>query len=220
MSSVKDTYREYWQGKKGLEDFEVYERNQALKRVTISGGKVLDLACGEGAVGLYLQSLGCVVTGLDLAGEALKKARQRGLKVVTGDVEKRLPFPDESFDLVFWGDNVEHLFNPTKTVHEIHRILKQGGKLILSCPNMSYWRYRLYFLRFGMVPSSEWFHTLPWEWEHIRFFNRGVMKQFLQNGGFTEDKFIGVSRRRVDHFLKNIWPEIFGMIMLVEARKQ
>lgn len=217
---VQKMYESYWEGKRGLEDFEVYERNAAIGSLIEKGEKVLDLACGEGVVSEYIQNLGAEVIGLDISKEALKKAQERGIKVVLGDAEEKLPFKHGFFDVVFWGDNAEHLFLPGKTLEEVNRVLKKGGRLIISCPNMGYWRYRIYYLVRGMLPQTEWYGKNPWEWEHIRFFNKEIMSEFLKNGGFRMERFLGISKRRLDQPLKNFLPDIFGMIMVVEAKKQ
>jgi len=219
MSDVSKMYQGYWQKKEGLENFADYERNQILKKLFHVGETVLDLASGEGAVSEFLKNLGCEVIAFDISSEALKKATKRGVKTVQGDVENKLPFKDESFEAIFWGDNVEHLFLPAKTLKEIHRVLKKNGRLIISTPNMGYWRYRLYYLFQGMVPQTEWYNVNPWEWEHIRFFNKNIMTNFLKQNNFFLHSFFGVSRRRLDQLLLNLLPEFFGMIMVVEATK-
>jgi methionine biosynthesis protein MetW len=219
MNQIKKMYEGYWQSKKGLENFTDYERNLVLKKLFKKGDNVLDLASGEGAVAEFIQELGCQVTAFDISAEALKKASQRNINTVQGDVEKKLPFKSEQFDTVFWGDNVEHLFSPEKTLKEIYRILKKGGKLIISCPNMGYWRYRLLYLLNGMVPQTEWYGQDPWQWEHIRFFNKSVMSDFLKKSKFKVSSFHGVSRRRIDKLFLKISPELSGMIMVIEAIK-
>lgn len=220
MSDVAKMYEGYWGKKQGLENFGDYERNQVLKNLFKSGEVVLDLASGEGAVSEFLQNLGCEVTAFDISKEALSKAAKRGVKTVQGNVESKLPFKDQSFDGVFWGDNVEHLFFPAKTLKEIQRVLKKDGRLIISTPNMGYWRYRLYYLFFGMVPQTEWYNANSWEWEHIRFFNKNIMNSFLQQNNFKLKNFLGVSSRRLDKPLMSLWPQLFGMIMVVEADKK
>src|SRR5579872_5853193 len=116
MSDVAKMYEGYWRSKSGLENFGDYERNLVLKNLFSPGEVILDLAAGEGAVSEFLQSLGCQVTAFDISKEALKKAAQRGVKTVYGNVENKLPFKAESFDAIFWGDNAEHLFLPAKTL--------------------------------------------------------------------------------------------------------
>jgi SAM-dependent methyltransferase len=133
-----------------LQKFEDYERNRLLARCAPlfckAGMRMLDLGCRDGVVAEYFENLGLSVAGLDISEKALGLARKRGIKdLQQGDIEKTLPYEDESFDLVFWGDNIEHLFEPLKALNEIHRILKKNGILILSTPNMGCIWYRIYY---------------------------------------------------------------------------
>lgn len=218
MSDVKKMYENYWGSKEGLEEFSDYERNTVLKKLFKEGERVLDLASGEGAVSAFIKSLGCEVVAFDISEKALEKAKKRGVQTVRGDVEEKLPFKNGEFETVFWGDNVEHLFMPEKTLKEINRILKNGGRIIISTPNMAYWRYRIYYLINGMVPQTEWFGEHPWQWEHIRFFNKRIISEFMKTESFEMIDFFGVSRRRLD-FLKKVWPSMFGMIMIAVGEK-
>ena len=217
---IKNHYETFWKSKKGLESFLGYERNRVLPSLFPRTGKVLDLACGDGAVAQYLKNnLGLDVVGFDVSEIALKESKKRGIKVVLGDVEKKLPFDNKSFDVVFWGDNIEHLFDPGAVVVEIARILKSGGTLILSCPNMGYWKYRLYYLFKGRLPDTEWTGNPPWAWSHIRFFNKSLILELLNINNFKVNKFIGINRLFPDKYLTVYKPGLFGMIIVIQASK-
>lgn len=218
MSLIKKHYEEYWESKGHLDTFAGYERNKVLPRLFIKDENVLDLGCGDGAVGEYLvKTVGIKLKGLDISEKAIKEARRRGIDASLYDLDKPLPFKDNTFDVVFWGDNVEHLFKPEKVLAEIRRVLKIDGRLVLSCPNMGYWRYRLYYLFHGRLADSEWSGQAPWSWGHIRFFNYDLLEKFLALEGFKINKSIGVSRRRLDLPFVNFLPNIFGMIFVIEA---
>lgn len=218
--NTKKHYEKYWGSKDEREEFLDYERNWAFPALFKKKEKVLDLGCGDGAVAEFLQKeLGMDVVGADLSSKALIIAKERGVKVVQLDVQKALPFKNEEFDTVFWGDNVEHLFDPAETLIEIRRILKKKGRLIMSCPNMGYWRYRFYYLLYGKLPDTEWTGNPPWAWSHIRFFNKGILSDFLESGDFKLRRVIGVSRRFPDRYMFPRFAEIFGMILIVEAVK-
>lgn len=218
MLQVKKHYEKYWTSKYEKDTFLGYERNWVLPKFFKKGDLVLDVGCGDGAVGEYLiKNVDINVEGLDISKDAVSKAKKRGIKAKVGDLEKRFPFPNQTFDVVFWGDNAEHLFKPRDVLKEISRVLKTNGRLILSCPNMGYWRYRLHYLFRGMVPDSEYSGQPPWSWGHIRFFNKKVIENFLATEGFKIKKIVGVSRRRIDRSLLGMFPEFFGMIYVVEA---
>ncbi len=201
------------------EQFMLYERNWVLPALMKSGEKVLDLASGNSIVGSYWHDkYGANVTALDFSESALLDAKKRGVRTVHGSVEEKLPFKTGTFDTVFWGDNIEHVFSVGKIIKEIRRVLKKNGRLILSTPNQSYWRYRIHMFLKGELPKTEGDENEAWEWEHIRFFSPSIIKELLRSTGFNQTQFIGVSRRRIDKFMLKYSPQLFGMIMVVEAR--
>lgn len=217
MKDLRNFYNNYWSYNRG--EFSSYIRNLKLPDLFEAGEMVLDVGCGDGVVGEYLQRVsGVKVVGIDISKEAIKKAKEKGLDAKVYSSEQKFPFKDNFFDKVFWGDNIEHLFNPTRTAKEIRRVLKNSGKLILSCPNMGYWRYRVHYFLNGALPDTEWTKVPPWEWSHIRFFNLKILNDFLYSSGFNKiTKVLGVSERKLDKPFLKIEPSLFGMILIVEV---
>lgn len=109
--------------------------------------RILDAGCGGGIFGRLLErELGPCIFGVDITKEALKLAKKRGLKVKKGDLEKRVPFEDEFFDLVVCRQVIEHLFNPDSALDEFYRVLKKGGFLFITTPNLAAWFNRFLLL--------------------------------------------------------------------------
>lgn len=217
MNDLKNFYNTFWKEDRG--EFGSYIRNSYLVDFFKKGELVLDVGCGDGVVGDFLQKkIGVEVFGIDISKAAVKKANKSGIKAYVASSEEAFPFKNNTFDAVFWGDNIEHLFNPTFCAKEIRRVLKKDGRLVLSCPNMGYWRYRLYYLTYGRLPDTEWTGLEVWQWSHIRFFNLKILKKFLSSVGFQKiTKVIGVSERRLDKPFLSLNPSLFGMILVVEA---
>ncbi|CAM3212270.1 class I SAM-dependent methyltransferase [Filibacter tadaridae] len=97
---------------------------------------VLDIGCGTGQTAHYLtQRFACQVTALDNHPIMLAKAKERFQKskspviVVEGDVQK-LDFPTNSFDMIL-AESVIAFTDISKTLHELSRVLKSTGRLIL-----------------------------------------------------------------------------------------
>jgi methionine biosynthesis protein MetW len=224
MEEYIKKYEAVWKGKKELDVFSKYERNRVLPLFfiplyTLSYRKVLDVGCGDGSVSEFLEKNGFDVTSLDISQNAIEKAKyERGLKkCIVGNAEQ-LPFSNETFDIVFLGDVIEHLFNPQKAIMEANRVLKKEGRIIVSFPNMSYWKCRIYYLLYGMIRKTEGSQNEPWEWEHIRFFNRKIMRALLRKCGFVVEKVVGVNRSRIEDILARKI-DLFASILVMSGRK-
>jgi len=105
-------------------------------------GRLLDVGCGSGDWLLSMRELGWEVTGVDFDENAVEVGRQRGLTVNCGTLEQQ-NFPDNSFDAVSLNHVIEHVPHPVETLRECARILKPGGKLVVSTPNGLSLGYRI-----------------------------------------------------------------------------
>lgn len=104
--------------------------------------KVLELGPGTGDLLFELKKKGFIVQGVDINPSLAKP----GLKIKKRDLNKKLPFKDESFDIVIALEVLEHLFNPFFTLEEMARVLKPRGYIIISMPNDYCIFYKLSFL--------------------------------------------------------------------------
>lgn len=119
-------------------------------------GKVLDNGCG---VGMYIQPLsrfGGWVAGVEFDYPRAVEARKVAT-AVTNAAGEYLPFPEDTFDLILSNEVIEHVADDQLAIHEIVRVLRPGGRLVLFCPNRGYpfethgvyWRGEYHF---GNVP--------------------------------------------------------------------
>lgn len=112
-----------------------------------SGERVLDLGCGRGQETLEAAKLvgeGGLAVGLDLTPEMVRAAVERAavegcvnVRFVVGDME-RLPFPPESFDAVMSNCAINHARDKSRIYREVHRVLKTGGRFVISDPVTRY----------------------------------------------------------------------------------
>jgi SAM-dependent methyltransferase len=119
-----------------------HDRAQVLMNLiqwTAPRPKVLEAACGDGMTGWCLTSLGCEVHLHDL--EDWRDKRARTLPMVIGDLDCRLPLPNESFDFILTYNSFEHVKDPAASLHELLRLCRVGG---------------LVFLDFGPLYASPW----------------------------------------------------------------
>lgn len=134
--------------------FAAPERTPLFRRhVGGPGRRVLDVGCRAGELTRsYLE--GNRVVGLDVDRDALAEAAGLGIETVWADAQRRLPFRDETFDVVVAGEVLEHLADPRAFIDEAFRVLRPGGTLVGSIPNAFRLKNRLRFL-VGRSPSDD-----------------------------------------------------------------
>ncbi|WP_369963122.1 class I SAM-dependent methyltransferase [Leifsonia sp. EB34] len=101
----------------------------------VTGRRILDVGCGSGPILADLRDRDATVTGVDSSAGMLEQARARlgstvDLRVV--DLAARLPFDDDAFDDVIASQVLHYLKDWAPTLAELHRVLKPGGRLIVS----------------------------------------------------------------------------------------
>jgi SAM-dependent methyltransferase len=95
--------------------------------------QIVDVGCGTGTMLRHLMRFGHA-QGLEADSEAIQFCRMRGLENVQQLVGTRLPFEDESLDLVTMFDVLEHIAEHKSAVSEAHRVLKSGGFFMATVP--------------------------------------------------------------------------------------
>ena len=132
---------------------ESVQRLEKLKRK--HGGRLLDVACGQGFFLKAAHDAGYESYGIDIAAEAVAIARrispQSQVKIASGD---DLPYPNDYFDvLTCWG-SLEHHPDMRQALLEFARVTKPGATIFLRVPNKHFWVYRMGQL-LGMRTGTE-----------------------------------------------------------------
>lgn len=96
---------------------------------------VLDVGCNGGTIAVQLMQKGCYVKGIDIVQELVEKAIKRGVFAEQGTAEDLSRFNDNEFDNVICCEVLEHLYDPLPAIKEAHRVLKHGGKYIITVPH-------------------------------------------------------------------------------------
>lgn len=117
-------------------------------------GRVLDAGCGQGALSASLRDLGWQVQACDY-GDGFQVP---GIPFQTADLCTHLPYDDAVFDAVAFVEVYEHLYDPCTALREIARVLKPGGVLVLSTPNVGNLEARLMYLFTGNLVRPKPFH--------------------------------------------------------------
>lgn len=115
----------------------------------------LDLGCGDGYWSEKLKAKGYKTISADQEREYPNvDSDYRYDSMVPTDLEKELPFPNNSFDLVWCSEVIEHLEKYRLAIAEIRRVLKPDGMYILTTPNSYFWLY--YFLKLFGLSHKDW----------------------------------------------------------------
>jgi 2-polyprenyl-3-methyl-5-hydroxy-6-metoxy-1,4-benzoquinol methylase len=169
---VRAFYESFWQDAPVEGEPYAWERRRALLLGEVRPGeRVLDLGCGAGAFLAALRDAGAQPVGVDIAEAALERARTN----VPGADLRRLedgviPAGHGEFDLVWCSEVLEHIPDVAEALYEVRRVLKPGGRLLLTVPNTG--------LRARLRPHDPL-------GQHVRFFTRRSLAQTLEATGFA-----------------------------------
>jgi SAM-dependent methyltransferase len=174
----------------------VHDLNQSRVRM-------LDAGCGDGsfldALAKHIADARVDYVGVDYSEHQLAKAAQLPYEFHRCDLGDGVPLPDQTVDLVHAAEVIEHLYDPDRFVDECARVLRPGGHLVVSTPNIQAWYNRALFLA-GVQPlfyetssrttevgagAMRRFKRTTKPVGHLRVFNRTALLDLLRRGGFT-----------------------------------
>ncbi len=148
------------------------------------GSAVLELGTATGYLGRFLgEQWDCTVDGVELIEDMASVARPAYRRMVVADLEEKLlreHFPAGGYDVVICADVLEHLYNPAAIVAQIKGLLKPGGRLIVSVPNMAYAGLVLDLI----AGNFEYTELGLLDRTHIRFFTRATITRMIEEQGF------------------------------------
>lgn len=146
--------------------------------------RVLETGCATGYMSRVLHSRGCSVVGVELDPVAARQAEAFCERVLVGNLDEldlgELLEPG-SFDVVVFGDVLEHLHDPLRTLRSVRPLLAPGGSVVASIPNVAHGAVRLSLLqgRFQYRATGLLDET------HIHFFTRETIGTLFQEAGFA-----------------------------------
>lgn len=190
---------------------------------------ILDIGAGAGVIPLVLGKMGYCTYAIDtweeygtdydnISGkkeDIINRLETNGVQTKYCNIEKELiPFGECSLDMVLFIDVLEHLRNsPKKVLKEIRRVLKPDGILLITTPNLSTLKNRLYLLlgRSVYTALDYWYHTEPF-FGHIREYTVDEVKKMLGWEKFGI-KSVKLSNCYQASAIKNFRPNPYSLMM-------
>jgi SAM-dependent methyltransferase len=197
--------------------------HERLLALAGSPERALDVGCSTGYLAQRLTERGARVVGIEADPVAAAEARGVCEEVLVGDAESvELPFPPGSFDLVLCGDLLEHLRDPGAFLERIRPLLRPGGRLVLTTPNVANWAMWL-----GLL-AGRWRYTDRGilDRTHVHLFTRRTLVETLERAGYRIGAFdftvpvplVGTPTvERAAHAVARLRPSLFAYQFVVAA---
>jgi SAM-dependent methyltransferase len=164
----------------------IADQEEALSKIVSKipiGSVVLDVGCGTGMLGQFLcEHKACIVDGVDIDPEAIALAKPKYRRVGVFNLESdslAATFKAETYDCIVMADVVEHIVHPELLFHDIKQLLKPGGMLLFSIPNITHLASGLELVlgKFGYRNSGLLDST------HVRFYSLLGFTEKLESNG-------------------------------------
>jgi len=169
----------------------------------------LEVGCGAGATLEWLQSSGfCTNTiGVEYDPLAAVEAKNRVDKVYCGDIGSiTLDIQPESVDLLLCLDVLEHLPDPWAVMKSLYRLVRPGGSVVVSVPNVRYWKVSA-----ALLFNDKWQYTDAGVLDrtHLRFFVKQTAIEMIEQSGFTVEAEVstGLGRSKRSQFVNGLLPD-------------
>jgi len=187
-----------------------YTRKEIEPLIPDTVDRVLEVGCGTGNTLSWLKmTKGCNwVGGVEISPDAFERAREVLDEVWLGNIESMdLPIENSSLDLVLCLDVLEHTVDPWQVVKKLSALLKPGGALIVSLPNV-----RNRKVIFPLLFKNEWMYQEAGilDKTHLRFFVRESAIELVNSAGLRVDRVMstGLGRSRTSIMVNNLLPQL------------
>jgi 2-polyprenyl-3-methyl-5-hydroxy-6-metoxy-1,4-benzoquinol methylase len=151
-----------------------------------AGKRILDVGAAQGALAARFQERGFRVTCLEGDPTLAAAAKDKCDELIVADLDKPLPQLNGGYDVIVYGDVLEHLKNPMEVFRGLNQYLRPEGKMIVSVPNIAhFWvRLNLFCGRFayrerGILDST-----------HLHFFTLKSFRRFLEEAGLHIEEIV------------------------------
>jgi SAM-dependent methyltransferase len=177
---VRGHYEDFWaDAPEDPEPWEWERRRALLLGEARAGERVLDLGCGAGRFVAALREAGADPVGVELAEAALERAGRNapGADLRLLEPDGSLPLEHASVDLVWCSEVLEHVADTAHLLLEARRVLRPGGRLLVTVP----FHGRVKAALIGLLRFDRHFDPLG---QHLRFYTRSSLERALRESGY------------------------------------
>lgn len=181
--------------------------------------KVIDLGCGNGSlIEKLIKEKNITCEGIELSESGVEVCKAKGLKVLKGKIDEKLPFADNSFDYSICNVTIQMVMYPEILLSEMKRISKYQ---IISFPNFAYYKNRLDLLFKGRMPKPMLFGYKWYSTGHIHQLSIKDFYELVNDVGglkILKVKALG-SRNPLKDFLLKYFPNVFQILNIFLLEK-
>jgi SAM-dependent methyltransferase len=181
LGGVRGVYEAFWaDAPRDPEPWAFAARARLLRDEVQPGERVLDLGCGAGRFVRVILQAGAEAIGVELAEAAAERARANvpGADVRLVAPDGSLPLGHGEVDLVWCSEVLEHIPDAEQALHEVRRVLRRGGRLLLTVP----FHGRLQAAAIALTRFDAHFDPLG---QHVRFFTARSLARALDAAGYA-----------------------------------
>jgi SAM-dependent methyltransferase len=166
----------------------------------LAGKRIVDLGVSRGLLLERFRRYDDVeLDGIEIDATEAERAAARGLhprahfiNTFEGDrMVARLPFGDDSADVVLAGEIIEHIVDTAGFLSEIARMLRPGGSVVLSTPNILWWKHRVKLLAGRYPDALDYRLRYGDDFGHVRAFAPPQLHELLDDAGFEDVVVVG-----------------------------
>lgn len=195
------------------------QRVEKASRFIYNSKKLLDIGCGDGEILDVVEPRQIVnVYGIDNNPDSLKIAQKKGMNVKICDINlEKIPYVDNFFDHIICLDVIEHVSNPRFLLSEAYRVLRKGGKIILSTPNIRFSDHLITLVLKGNFPKTSIDQHL-YDGGHIHFFTYKDLEYLLRESKFKNIRRDGIINKDNRGWKGRLIHTVFGKRFMEEFR--
>lgn len=190
--------------------WDAFDRNRIFVEEARKYKTVLETGCSTGFLSRQIAADGARVVGIEIDKEAAELAKENCQRVLSCDLNSPewVTAVGERFDLVTFGDVLEHLHNPLGVLHQTRELLNPGGRVLICLPNIAHWTIRAKLLVGNFRYQS--FGIL--DFTHMRFFTIESAKQMIAEAGYRLIWFRPVIGGRYNEKYRSLWQHLANIL--------